>query len=65
MLYHVEVARFKKALLLHALQACGGSRTRAAEKLGLARPYLHRLMRQLTVKVAVPAPHKNGGRRRR
>lgn len=64
MRYHVEVARYKKALLLHALQACGGSRTRAAEKLGLTRTYLHRLMRQLTVKVAVPSPHKNGGRKR-
>jgi len=45
--YHDAVRSFRRELLVHALEVCGGNRTRAAELLGLQRTYFMRLIRDL------------------
>lgn len=54
--YHAAVNAFRARLLLDALTAHGGNRTRTAATLGLQRTYLLRLMRQMGV--SVPAPRR-------
>ena len=49
--FKVQVDRFKADLIRATLLAHGGSRTRAAETLGLQRTYLIRLIRQFGVDV--------------
>jgi transcriptional regulator with GAF, ATPase, and Fis domain len=48
--YHETVGEFKKRLIGEALEAAGGSITRAAELLGLNSTYLHRLIRSFGLK---------------
>lgn len=52
--YGKAVGEFKKQLLVNALQACRGNRTRAARALGLQRTYLMRLIRHFNI--AIPPP---------
>jgi two-component system response regulator AtoC len=44
--FHAQVEAYRRRLLQEALVQCDGSRTRAAELLGLQRTYLARLLRQ-------------------
>jgi DNA-binding NtrC family response regulator len=44
--YHERVDEFRRRVIREALDECGGNQTRAAEKLGLQRTYLARLIRQ-------------------
>ncbi len=44
--YHERVDEFRRRAIREALEECGGNQTRAAEKLGLQRTYLARLIRQ-------------------
>jgi Nif-specific regulatory protein len=48
--YHESVGEFKKRLIHEALEAVGGSITRAAELLDLNPTYLHRLVRSFGLK---------------
>lgn len=48
--YEEQVAAFERQLVLNALDKCGGSRTKAAERLGLYREDLHRKIRRLGIK---------------
>ncbi len=45
--YHEAVNRFKGRLIVDAVAGAGGNVTRAAERLGLSRNYLHRLIKNL------------------
>jgi len=47
--YDGEVREFKRRLILRALRDCGGSKSEAARRLGIARGYLHRLINQLHI----------------
>ncbi len=47
--YHQAVRDFKRLLVSHALEAEGGNKSRAAQRLGLQRTYLHRLLNRLEV----------------
>jgi DNA-binding NtrC family response regulator len=47
--YEDEVRRFKRALVLRALQECGWRKAECARTLGVARGYLHRLINQLGI----------------
>lgn len=51
--FHQQVAAFKRRLLLETLAACEGNRTVAAERLGLQRTHLLRLLRDLGIQDAV------------
>lgn len=44
--FHAQVEAHRKSILAAALDACGGNQTRAAERLGLQRTYLARLVRK-------------------
>ena len=44
--FHAQAEAYRRRLLVEALQRCGGSRTKAAELLGLQRTYLARMLRQ-------------------
>ncbi|MFQ5507317.1 MAG: sigma-54 interaction domain-containing protein, partial [Planctomycetota bacterium] len=44
--FHEQVEAWRRKLLEEALLSCNGNRTRAAEKLGLQRTYLARLIRK-------------------
>ena len=48
--FHDQVREFRRTLLQETLRKSGGNQTRAAELLGLSRPYLVRLMNQLDVR---------------
>lgn len=50
--YHAEVRRFRVALIQRALEACHGNVTHAAQRLGLGRPYLGRLIKDLGIDAA-------------
>lgn len=59
--YHQTVTRFKRTLLVHALAAHGGNRTRTARTLGLQRTYLLRLIREFGLECPPDArPRSNG-----
>jgi two-component system, NtrC family, response regulator HydG len=45
--YEAEVREFKRRLITRTLRECGGNKSEAARTLGLARPYLHRLIDDL------------------
>jgi len=45
--FHEQVEDFKRRIIRRALQSAGGSQTRAAERLGLQRTYLARLIKNL------------------
>jgi DNA-binding NtrC family response regulator len=47
--YEDEVRRFKRGLVLRALQECGWRKAECARNLGVARGYLHRLINQLGI----------------
>jgi DNA-binding NtrC family response regulator len=47
--YEDEVRRFKRSLVLRALQECGWRKAECARNLGVARGYLHRLINQLGI----------------
>ncbi len=47
--YNTQVREFKRRLLIRTLQQYHGNKTRAAESLHLARPYLYRLIEDLGV----------------
>lgn len=47
--YHASVDAYKRRLLESVLARCHGSPAAAARELGLARPYLYRLMRRLEI----------------
>jgi DNA-binding NtrC family response regulator len=49
--YEEEVRRFKRRLILRTLRACNWSKSESARNLGVARPYLHRLINQLEIRV--------------
>ncbi len=44
--FHDQVEAFRRKVIADALAACEGNRTRAAERLGLQRTYLSRMIRQ-------------------
>jgi DNA-binding NtrC family response regulator len=48
--FREAVAGFKRSLLTRALDDCGGNQTKAAEKLGLQRSYLNRLVKDLDLR---------------
>jgi len=48
--YEGEVREFKRRLIIRTLNQCGGSKTRAARNLGVARNYLHRLINQYEIR---------------
>ncbi len=50
--YEGEVRDFKRRLIIRTLNQCGGSKTRAARNLGVARNYLHRLINQYQIRSA-------------
>jgi Nif-specific regulatory protein len=52
--FHAAVRDFKRDLLRDTLKKTGGNQTKAAELLGLSRPYLVRLMNLLEVRDAKP-----------
>ncbi len=45
--YHDQILDFRKAILREALAQCGGNQTQAAERLGIQRTYLARLIKEL------------------
>ncbi|MFC1735701.1 sigma-54-dependent transcriptional regulator [Candidatus Hydrogenedentota bacterium] len=47
--FHISIREYKRALIRDTLAQCGGNQTRAAEKLGLQRTYLARLIKNLGV----------------
>jgi transcriptional regulator with PAS, ATPase and Fis domain len=51
--YHDAVRNLKKQLILNAFEQSGGSITEAAELLGLNSNYLHRLIRNLDLRLAL------------
>ncbi len=48
--YEEEVRDFKRRLILRVLRECGWQKAATARTLGLARPYLHRLIAQLQIR---------------
>jgi DNA-binding NtrC family response regulator len=50
--YEEEVRRFKRELVLRTLRERGWCKTESAKALGVARGYLHRLIRQLEIEEA-------------
>jgi two-component system response regulator AtoC len=48
--YEEEVRDFKRRLILRVLRECGWQKAATARTLGLARPYLHRLITQLQIR---------------
>jgi DNA-binding NtrC family response regulator len=48
--YEEEVRDFKRRLILRVLRECGWQKAATARTLGLARPYLHRLISQLQIR---------------
>ena len=48
--YEGEIREFKRRLIIRTLNQCGGSKTRAARNLGIARNYLHRLINQYQIR---------------
>jgi transcriptional regulator of acetoin/glycerol metabolism len=51
--YHDAVRNLKKQLILSAFEQAGGSITEAAKSLGLNANYLHRLIRNLDLRLAL------------
>jgi transcriptional regulator with GAF, ATPase, and Fis domain len=51
--YHDAVRNLKKKLILSAFEHCGGTITEAAKLLGLNPNYLHRLIRNLDLRLAL------------
>ena len=51
--YHEAICNLKKQLVLNALEQSGGNITEAAKLLGLHGNYLHRLMRNLDLRLAM------------
>jgi DNA-binding NtrC family response regulator len=49
--YHDAIRDLKKQLILNALEQTGGSFTEAANLLGIRSNYLHRLIRNLDLRV--------------
>ena len=58
--FHEAVHDFKRSIILKALEVTGGCRTHAAERLGLQRTYLQRLILQL--RLTREAPRARRGR---
>ena len=54
--YYELVRAYKRALILGAVAAADGNRTRAAAQLGMNRSYLLRLIRELGI--ALPRPRR-------
>lgn len=52
--FHESVRDHKRTIILRAIRTCGGSKTRAAEMLGLQPSYLSRLIRLLEVEPKEP-----------
>lgn len=50
--YHEAVRRFQREVIIDALQNSGGNQARAAQKLGLQRTYLARLIKKFNIKIA-------------
>ena len=51
--YHDAIRDLKKQLILNALEQTGGSFTEAAKLLGIHSNYLHRLIRNLDLRVVL------------
>jgi DNA-binding NtrC family response regulator len=51
--YHDAIRDLKKQLILNALEQAGGNITEAAKLLGVHANYLHRLMRNLDLRLAL------------
>jgi DNA-binding NtrC family response regulator len=51
--YHDAVRNLKKQLILNAFEQSGGSITETAKQLGLNSNYLHRLIRNLDLRLAL------------
>jgi DNA-binding NtrC family response regulator len=47
--YEDELRDFKRRLVIQTLQKCNGNKVEAARALGMARGYLHRLIRDLQI----------------
>jgi two-component system response regulator HydG len=60
--YEGEVREFKRRLIVRTLNQCGGSKTRAARNLGVARNYLHRLINQYQIRSADDDNGTNGAK---
>ena len=63
------LAAYERVIILKALGMAGGSRTRAAESLGIRRKYLYRRIRRLQIDlgqicVRIGRPRKIQGERR-
>jgi len=56
--YHEAIRTLKKQMILNSLEQSGGSFTAAAELLGVHVNYLHRLMRNLDLRVARKKPDR-------
>ncbi len=52
--FHESVREHKRAIIVRAIRTCGGSKTKAAEMLGLQPTYLSRLIRVLGVESKEP-----------
>ena len=50
--YREAVVEFKKRLIGSVLDECGGNQTKAAEKLGLQRSYLNRMIKDLDLRIS-------------
>ncbi len=49
--YHESMDQHSRSIIASALQAANGSQTKAAERLGLQRTYLARLIKQKSISV--------------
>lgn len=56
MTYHEHVSKFKAELIARTIMECEGVRALAAERLGLDRNYLARLVREMNIKVPPAIP---------
>jgi Nif-specific regulatory protein len=48
--YREAVVEFKRHLIGRVLDECGGNQTKAAEKLGLQRSYLNRMIKDMDLR---------------
>ena len=57
--YHDAIRNLKKQLILNAFEQSGGSITETAKVLGVHSNYLHRLIRNLDLRLALKKSYKS------
>jgi Nif-specific regulatory protein len=57
--YHEAVVEAKKQLIINAIEQSGGNYTEAAKLLGVHPNYLHRLIRNMSLKSSLKTSHKS------